>query len=396
MNHTLLMPPPDSHGVATDGFGARIEQILPQIAAGAAQGDERSSLHPDSIAALTQAGVFRALVPAMYGGDEVDFIEFLAGVRRLAAVCPASGWIAGVVGTHSHGISYYGKQAQDDIWADGPDTRICSSFAPVVTAQTTEGGYLLTGAWDFSSGCDHAAWAQLGFRVEGMPGVSYLGLIPRSDFNIVDNWDTVGMRATGSKRVEVRNVFVPQHRCWGPGMFAPPAEPGLHDHWLFRMPFLATAANFGAVLLGAADGALAAYRESVQKRIRPHTGKLRMDNPLSFIRLAESHMEIRAASALVTAHWQGIVDHAKAGTRPAMDEVLRSRGDEAFAGRMIMNAVDRLLAAAGGSATFKSRPLQRYWRDIHTAGNHMFFDLENRLVIVGRHLVGLEPDPDLL
>jgi alkylation response protein AidB-like acyl-CoA dehydrogenase len=60
---------------------------------------------------------------------------------------------------------------------------------------------------------------------------------------------------------------------------------------------------------------------------------------------------------------------------------------------MIMNAVDRLLAAAGGSATFKSRPLQRYWRDIHTAGNHMFFDLENRLVIVGRHLVGLEADP---
>lgn len=396
MNQTVLTPPAKSEAVAAGSFSQRIERILPQIAAAAAQGDERSSLHPDSVAALIEAGAFRALVPAMYGGDEVDFMEFLAGVRRLAAVCPASGWIAGVLGTHSHGISYYSKQAQDDIWAEGPDTRICSSFAPVVTGKPTKGGYLLSGAWDFSSGSDHASWAQLGFRVEGAPGVSYLGLIPRSEFEILDNWDTVGMRATGSKRVEVRDVFVPEYRCWGPSMFAPPAEPGLHGHWLFRIPFLATATNFSAVLLGAADGALAAYRESVQKRIRPHTGKMRMDNPLSFTRLAESHMEIRAASALITERWQDIVDHAKAGTRPSMDEAFRSRGDEAFAARMIMNAVDRLLNAAGGSAAFKSRPLQRYWRDIHTAGNHLYFDLENRLVIVGRHLVGLEPDPDLI
>lgn len=60
-----------------------------------------------------------------------------------------------------------------------------------------------------------------------------------------------------------------------------------------------------------------------------------------------------------------------------------------------MSAVDRLMEASGGNATRLERPIQRYWRDIHAAGAHAYFDLENKLIIVGRHLVGLEPDPFL-
>lgn len=378
-------------------FTDRISAILPLIAGNVLEAEERRSLPPENIGWLREAGVFRALVPAAYGGDEVDLWDFLQGVRLLSSACVSSGWIAGVLGTHAHGIAYYAKAAQDEVWADGPDTLICSSFAPVVTAQKVEGGYRLSGSWDFSSGSDHASWVQLGFRVAGAPDdTSYLGLIPRTEFSVVDNWSTVGMRGTGSNRVTVTDIFVPEYRCWGPGLFAAPVEPALHGSWLFKIPFVATATNFAAVVLGAADGAIAAYRESVEKRIRPHTGKPRIENPLAYIRLAESALDLRAATALLEQRWSAIIEQAKSGQQQSLDEATLVRGDEAYAGRLCVQAVDRLMNAGGGSAAFQARPLQRYWRDIHTAGNHMFFDLENRLVIVGRHLMGLPPEPHLI
>lgn len=378
-------------------FLDRIRAILPEIAERVSEAEALRSLPPENIDALRRAGVFRALVPATYGGDEVDFWDFLQGVRLLSSVCVSSGWIAGVIGTHAHGIASYAKQAQDEIWAEGPDAIICSSFAPVVTAKRVDGGYRLTGSWDFSSGSDHASWVQLGFRIEGRPEEeSYLGLLPRKDFQVIDNWDTVGMRGTGSNRISVSDVFVPDYLCWGPGMFGPPYEPDLHSSYLFRIPYLGTAANFSAVVLGAADGALAAYGDALSKRVRPHTGKARLENPMSYVRLAESAMDIRAAALVIENRWRASIEHAKAGTKPSLDESFSTRGDDAYATRLAVSAVDRLMNAGGGSAALMSRPLQRYWRDIHTAGNHVFFDLENRLVIVGRHMVGLPPDPHLL
>lgn len=375
----------------------RVRAILPEIAGRVAETEQQRSLPAASIDALRRAGVFRSLVPKRHGGDEIEFWDFLQAVRLLSATCVSSGWLAGVLGTHSHGVTFYDKAAQDEVWAGGPDTIICASFAAVVTAKPIEGGYRLSGHWDFASGCDHAAWAALGFRVEGRPPEeSYLGLVPRSDFQVIDNWDTVGMRGTGSKRIVVSDVFVPDYRCRGPGIMAPPRAPGLHDSYLFNIPFIATATNFSAVILGAADGAIAAYTEAVQNRVRPHTGKMRLENPMAYVRLAESALDVRAAGMMIERYWQAIIDQAKTGAPPTLEEALSSRGDEPYAARLVVQAIDRLMNAGGGSAAYMSRPLQRYWRDLHTAGNHMYFDLENRLVIVGRHLVGLPPDPDLL
>lgn len=396
MTDTAVTDRPQSEGRHTT-FRERIDAILPGIAGRVSETEEARSLPNETVEALRGAGVFRSLVPAAYGGDEVDFWEFLQSIRALARVCPSTGWIAGVTATHAHGVAAYTKRAQDDVWADGPDTIICSSVAAVVTAKRVDGGYRLTGNWDFSSGSDYATWVQLGFRVEGRPEEeTYLGLVPRSDYEVTDNWYTVGMRGTGSKRITVSDIFVPDYRCWGPGLMAPHFEPDLHDSYLFKIPYLGGAAFFTAVLLGTAEGGLAAYREALMNRIRPHTGKPRLDNPMSYVRLAESSLDIRTAALIFERRWEAIINHAKAGTHQSMDEAFATRGDDAYAARMAVTALDRLMNAGGGSAAMLSRPLQQYWRDIHTAANHVFFDLENRLIIVGRHLVGLPPDLTLL
>lgn len=381
----------------TDGstLADRIREILPAISGNTSEAESGRQMPLDSVEMLRQAGVFRALVPECYGGDETDFIEFLEALRLLSSGCVSSGWFAGVAATHAHGITYYPRSAQDEIWADGPDTVISSSFAPRGVGKAVEGGYLVNGTWDYSSGADHAQWVQLGFRVDGEEGLSYLGLLPRADYEIIDNWHTVGLRGTGSKRIVVKDIFVPEHRCWGPGLLAPSLAPGLHDNWIYRIPFIFTATNFVAVVLGAADGAVEAYRSGLTARKRAHTDQPRIDNPLAYVRLAESATDLRAATALARQHWNTMVHSAKTGSMPDMDEMTMARADEAVAVRMAIHAVDRLMDAAGGGALRSEHALQRFWRDIHNAGAHAWFDLENKLVIVGRHMVGLPPDPHI-
>ncbi|MHA3794515.1 acyl-CoA dehydrogenase family protein [Sphingomonas sp. YL-JM2C] len=377
----------------------KVQRILPDIAGLASEAEQLRSVPPAGVALLRKIGFIRALVPARFGGGEVDFVEFLQALRLLSSACVSTGWFAGVVATHSHGISYYAEQAQAEIWSAGPDTIISSSFAPTGSARIVDGGYVVSGIWEFSSGSDHAEWVQLGFRVpnpdDPAKSETYLGLFPRRDCEIVDNWHTVGLKGTGSKRVVVADAFIPEYRCWGPGILQPSRAPGLHDHWLFRIPFIVTATNFVAVILGGADGAVAAYRDHLTSRKRAHTGQPRIDNPLAFVRLAESVLDIRAASALAESRWAAYVHQAKIGIAPAPDEQMQSRGDEAYAVRLAMRAVDRLMDASGGNAIRAERPIQRFWRDVHAAGGHAYFDLENKLIIVGRHLVGLEPDPFL-
>lgn len=388
MNIQSAPPVNDSRSLS-----AKVREILPAIADRVSQAEAGRSLPSESVALLRESGLIRSLVPARYGGLETDFLEFLDALKLLSSTCVSTGWFAGVAATHAHGITYYAQRAQDEIWADGPDAIVSSSFAPRGSASRVDGGYLLNGTWDYSSGVDHAGWAQLGFRVEDTEKVTFLGLLPRHDFEVIDNWHTVGLRGTGSKRVVVRNVFVPDYRCWGPGLMAPACEPALHANWIYRIPFIFTATNFVAVVLGAAEGAVAAYRDGLAGRRRAHTDQPRIDNPLAYLRLAESAIELRAANALACQHWDRIVRQARDGQIPGDDEATLARADEAFAVRLAMQAVDRLVTAAGGGALRQEHSLQRFWRDIHNAGGHAWFDLENKLVIVGRHMVGLPPDP---
>ena len=74
-----------------------------------------------------------------------------------------------------------------------------------------DGGYRLDGWWDYGSGCDTATHFVGGVAVEGEPGHTRWAAFPREAYSIVDNWDTLGMRGTGSRRVVVEDLFVPEH-----------------------------------------------------------------------------------------------------------------------------------------------------------------------------------------
>src|SRR5690606_28725667 len=120
-------------------------------------------------------------------------------------------------------------EAQQAVWGSDPDTRLSSSYAPTGKAVLTEGGYKLSGKWSFSSGSAHASWVLLGglvFNADGNVVDFKTFMVPRDQYEIVDVWNVVGLRGTGSNDIVVNETFIPHAftlsmsdtgRCYGPG-----------------------------------------------------------------------------------------------------------------------------------------------------------------------------------
>src|SRR5215813_825739 len=164
---------------------ARVSELLPALRERAQETEDARVVPAESVKALTETGFFRLLQPARFGGLEADPVTFLTAVRLIASACGSTGWVASVLGVHPWQLALFPPQAQDDVWAADPATRMSSSYAPTGRAKLTRGGYRLDGRWSFSSGCDHASWVLLGGIVTddaGQPVDFCTFLLPASDY----------------------------------------------------------------------------------------------------------------------------------------------------------------------------------------------------------------------
>ena len=178
----------------------------------------------------------------------------------------------GVVGVHNWQLAHFSKQAQEEVWGENPTVLLSSSYAPTGTVKEVEGGCLVSGRWFYSSGVDHADWVLLGGNIPtDAPFPDYRTyLIPRKDFEIIEDWDVMGLRGTGSKSVQVKDAFVPLHRqlpiIASQTFGTPGLAEGTANNPLFLVPFPTI---FGACIttpaLGAAQGMLDIFVENTTK-----------------------------------------------------------------------------------------------------------------------------------
>lgn len=375
----------------------RVEPLLQSIREAAPAIEAARRLPDDLMEKLVDAGMARAMTPAERGGGEADLLDWLEAVRLLARADMATGWVTGLLACHSNTVTYFDPRAQDEVWATGPDTLVGSSGAPVGKVERVEGGVLLSGRFGFSSGCDFCSWTMVGFILEHDDTREhgfYQCLVPRSDYRIEDDWYISGLRGTGSKSVVFDKAFIPEHRWFGPGMDHGPMASGTYKNPMFEALFLVGYnAPFGAIVLGGAEGALDAAIGQMKGRMHSAISDQRTSNyaPRQ-IRLAEAALRARSAAALFEKNWRKIQQSFHPGKQMTMEDILWWRGEDAFAAREARAAVDHLMNEAGGSAQYAHRPLQRFWRDIHTACEHPWFDLLGTSHILGRGMLGLAND----
>jgi indole-3-acetate monooxygenase len=261
-------------------------------------------------------------------------------------------------------------------------------FAPLGVATRVEGGYRVRGRWPFASGCRHASHVMGGAMLATDAGkpVPLSVLFESSQVRIHDTWDTSGLRGTGSHDFEAEDVFVPDSHVFS--LFGRPR----HDAPLYRQPFFGLlASGVAAVTLGIARGAIdalvelaavktpggakrtIAHRELVQRDVARADGMVRAARSRLLESVAEAAAEVAAtgqASVLTRAHVRIAACHAAS-------EAAR--------------AVDLAYEAGGGSSIYARSPLQRAFRDVHTATQHVMVSA-SAATMAGRVLLGVEGD----
>lgn len=381
----------------------RVGDLLPVLRERAQEAEDSRMVPAESIKALAETGYFRVLQPARFGGLEADPRTFYACVRLIASACGSTGWVSSVLGVHPWHVGLFPLQAQEEVWGEDPGTRISSSYAPMGKATIVPGGVRLSGRWSFSSGCNHATWVLLGgfvFDSDGKPVDFRTFLLPIADYTIVDVWDTVGLRGTGSNDIIVQDVFVPEHRtlsfadvtkCVVPGQQANPGP-------LYRLPYGAVFSfSITTPIIGMATGAYEAHVDYQRTRVRAsYSGQKAGEDPFAQVRVARAAAEIDAAWLALERDITDLYTLATAGERFPMELRLRSRRDQVLGTERSIAAIDLLFENSGGRALKMGTPLQRFWRDAHAGRVHAINDVERALTMFGRGEFGLDAGPDAM
>ena len=380
----------------------KLNGILPSIRQNAVAAEELRRVPDENIKLLKEIRLHHAFLPKAYGGLEIPLPEFGDLIAALAGACCSTAWAFSLLCTHNHQLAMFSKQAQDEIWGNDPDATAASSIAPFGRYEEAEGGIIFNGDMRWSSGCDHAEWSICGFlRDNGEGGKDYcFAVISVDDYTIIDDWHAMAMKGSGTKTLSIKDAFVPEHRIEkAKDMMTGQSKGfGLYpDSDIYYTPYRPYfASGFAAMGLGVAERMLDVFRDVTKNRVRAYTGANVSAATPALMRLAESTHQVKAARAFLEATWQEHKEHGEAKQYPDIETLTYWRTNQAYAVKMCIQAVDRLFDAIGGNNWFDDKEAQRLFRDSHMTGAHAYTDYDVCAQILGRELMGLEPDPALL
>jgi 3-hydroxy-9,10-secoandrosta-1,3,5(10)-triene-9,17-dione monooxygenase len=284
-------------------------------------------------------------------------------------------------------------EVQEEIWGDNPDALIASAFpGKGSSVKRVDGGMVVDGLWSFASGVDVADWNNLQIFVpqEGGPPQHYFGLIPKDDFEVVDDWFVTGLAATGSRSIKLSEVFIPDRRLQFTSNIKGGETPGsaINPSTLYKLPvFSIGLKHFSGTALGIARGGIELIEEDMRARTTV-TGMTLAEQPSVWLRVAESGAEVDAAWARLTRDCADATRMVEQGIKPPVEECLKWRRNDAYAGRLAVNAVERLYSLTGGRALSADNPFQRAWRDVHAAVQQMLMSWDMHATNYGKVRMG--------
>lgn len=368
-----------------------VDGILDSVRSRREQSEAEGRVPDATVQDMIGTGLFRAFTPLRYGGLEMDPASFFEGIMKIAEADASAAWIAGQLNVHSFEIAQMSEQMQDEFWADGPDTRASSSYAPIGKVAQTDGGYVLNGTWTFSSGVDHAQWVILG-------GGDKAFVVPIADVVVDhDSWDVQGLKGTGSKSVSLDEVFVPEYRVHNFVDTYNDENPGwavnnVPLYWMsFSAVFNATPTN---TVLGAGLGGINTFIEQSRLRLtRQGTGSPIAQNPFLHLKVAEALTKIGTARERHLQNWRTLFDIACQGEEATPLERMRIRYESAQANATCFESFAEIWPIAGAAASATNNPLQQTFRDLMAARNHGSAGRELAAGLYIKTLFGLPPAP---
>jgi 3-hydroxy-9,10-secoandrosta-1,3,5(10)-triene-9,17-dione monooxygenase len=374
-------------------------EMLPRLRARQAECEALGRLPTTTHAEFVAAGFYRVLQPRRFGGLEFDLPTFFDVMAAIARGCPSSGWVLALTAGHAHTLAaVFPAATQAAIFGADGEYRAPLSANGTGTATPVDGGFRVSGAWNYVSGCDTATHF-IGVAAEDGTDRRLFVVFDRADFCIERDWDVIGMRGTGSHRLVVEDAFRPFGHVVASPMAAAGsrAAPGrvVHENPMYRCGRIGSVlfGEMAAVAVGIAQGALDIYEHELRSK--------RLSTPGQPFRceLGEYQRQYGEAWALISM--------AEAGLRRVGEEYMRfCRQDvfddlrdkelmllEQYITRLAADAVDVMFRSAGTSATRASSPLQRYFRDMAMIRTHFAAQYQRGAEDFGRAYLAPSPSP---
>lgn len=369
-----------------------LDQLLADIRARHTEFTELRHVPRDIVDRLKRHGVYRAATPTCFGGSGMSPADFLALVERISQADGSTGWVASF-GSAAVYLAALPKTTQALMYRDSPDLVFAGGLFPIQPATQVDGGWLVNGTWKFASGCKGAdlLGVGIGTGTPGQPGGKpRTAVLHPSKVEIVDNWDVMGLRGTGSHDLKVASQFVDDD--W---TFIRGGTPTI-DEPLYRYPSIAYAAQVLAVVnLGIARAAIDEIGAMAGGRVAI-TGAPRLaDRSYVRIEVAKAEARLRAARGffydITNEVWASIL----AGDAVAPEQVATLRLAAVDAARAGDWVVQQMYGLAGTTAIYNSHPLQRYLRDAAVVRQHAFLG-EGIYDGAGAVALGVPPMPGFI
>lgn len=361
----------------------RIDGLLPEIRDRAAEFEAARRIPPDMVDKLRAAGCFRICVPADFGGAELDISERLELLAKLAQADASVGWTVAIANASAIIAVRAPRETVEAIFAGNPDTVLAGTAGPQGTAVKVDGGYCISGRWQWASGSLHAQWLTAHcvlledgkpVRAPGQeagPPLMRMAIIPRDAAEIIDTWHVSGLCATGSNDFATKDLFVPDARMLDFFGGAPCVDAPVYRSYLAQAGLM-----MAALAIGIGRGALGDVLDLTQARKqRMFAAKSMAQSEIVQLRVGTGQITLEAAMIALQAKAREYVDRAgELLPGPAQlrhPVVLSCSAIGSWAVAQAARTVEAAYDAGGGSSVWRSATLQRRLRDIKTLTSHI-------------------------
>ncbi len=394
---------PISRTPCPEDFVDRAKAMRPMIEGAARTAENNRQVPVEVIEEARSQEFFRLVQPGHFGGYEQDCATVMRCILEWASVDASIAWVCGLGVVHQWLIAQFPIECQYDVWGSSPGAIACGSYAPSGDCVKDGDGYRVTGKFHFASGVDVTDWALIAVFfppvAEGERPVPGFVLLPKSDFDIEDEWHVMGLAGTGSKTVVCDNVFIPGHRRVTFTEIASGNAPGYQalQSPLYRYPLLSFVAYAIATpALGCLQGALDTFLDAIDQRQTRGAVVLGGNRVRDFqavqMRIGEAAANLKAARAMLFEQLehsrQKVIDR---GELLSVRDRLDNRLTQAKIVQMSVEGLEQLFGAVGGQGLHLSQHVQRAWRDAHAIAHHVSFNRDALSTMYGQHLLGLEP-----
>jgi alkylation response protein AidB-like acyl-CoA dehydrogenase len=379
---------------------SRARSLAATIERAADETERSQQLSPEAVNALTDGGFYRMLQPRFLGGGELPLADFMAVIEELAKSDASSAWCVSQCGTCAMAAAYLDRETAREVF--GPPDGIVAWGPPGPSeARVVDGGYRVTGKWNFASGSYQAKW--LGGqcyvvdrdgtptrRSNGAPAIRTM-LLPRRDVQMAGAWNVMGLKGTGSDTYSVEDLFVPERFSFGRDDPTDRREEGL----LFKFSTSNVYSfGFAALALGIARRMLDDAKDVVTEKLPYGTKKPMRENNVIQSQIGRSEAAWRAARTYLYASAQEIWRAMAVAPTLSLDQRVEIRLSSAWAIHQAAGIADTVFHMVGSTAIFEAKPFERRFRDIHTVTQQLQ-GRQSHYESVGQVLLGLEPDAAL-